>query len=612
MWPPLWQRLASNIMLNTENRISVILIMVVSVIFLAVASFLYNQTTTTLDDHYNRFGASLATVVASGAVDHVSSPLSPQLKVKAFVDRMLDDDSDLVAIEFYNPAGELVYQNRDIQALSTDNQRTFTAQLEHPAGTGRAPTYLGTVNITLSGQTVADISGNIRTLLIVVFFSAWLLTVMAVVVNSVFLQKHLRHLLQGVKRLSSGDFGYRINEKDLWGELRELAKSFNDMSMRLRIYEDQNLDTIAIERNKFEAVLLSIGDGTIVVNHAGDIVMMNPTACKHLSVESEETLLGRNIQDYICEDGKKTFETLLDDFKRHIRQPDPPRFARQARLPELTLNVSVGTIQDADGNDLGFVLTTHDVTREAEVDKLKTHFISNVSHELRTPVTTIQSYVDTLYHHSDDLDEATRTEFMDTLYQETDRLKKMVNDVLDFSKLQEEATLRREWQELAPIINLTVQSFKVLAQQKNLSISTNIESNLPGLLIHSETIERVMRNLLSNAIKYTEDGGRVKVRAELTDHDELGQCVEVRVEDTGIGIPKAYLGKIFDRFFRVENEVHTVKGTGLGLHLVKMAVEKHHHGEVFVASDEGEGSTFGFRLPVAELTSPSRPDVTPV
>lgn len=595
-------------MLNTENRISVILIMVVSVLFLAVASFLYGRYTEHLNDHYDRFGASLATVVASGAIEQVSSPMSPQLKVKSFVDRMLDDDSDLIAVEFYNPAGQLIYENRDVQAEPSDLQRTYTAQLETSAPTGRQSTYLGTVNITLSGQTIADISGKTRMLLMVVFLSAWVLTVLAVFVNSLFLQKHLRYLLQGVQRLSSGDFGYRINEKNLWGELKELAKSFNDMSMRLRIYEDQNLDTIAIERNKFEAVLLSIDDGTIVVNHAGDIIMMNPTACKHLSVESEETLLGRNIQDYICEDGKKTFETLLDDFKRHIRQPDPPRFARQAILPDITLSVSVGTIQDADGNDLGYVLTTHDITREAEVDKLKTHFISNVSHELRTPVTTIQSYVDTLYHHSDDLDEPTRIEFMDTLYQETDRLKKMVNDVLDFSKLQEEATLRRDWQDIAPIINLTVQSFKVLAKQKELAISTNIESNLPQLLIHSETIERVMRNLLSNAIKYTDQGGRVKVRAELADDDELGQCVEISVEDTGIGIQKHYLPKIFDRFFRVENDVHTVKGTGLGLHLVKVAIEKHHDGEVFVTSEAGKGSTFGFRLPVEA----NKPQVTEV
>ena len=102
-------------------------------------------------------------------------------------------------------------------------------------------------------------------------------------------------------------------------------------------------------------------------------------------------------------------------------------------------------------------------------------------------------------------------------------------------------------------------------------------------------------NILSNAIKYSPDGKRIKVRAE---RSRDGEYVEVSVEDQGPGIPEKYQKKIFDRFFRVENDTHTVKGTGLGLHLVKVTIEKHHHGEVFVESKEGEGSTFGFRLPI--------------
>jgi signal transduction histidine kinase len=101
---------------------------------------------------------------------------------------------------------------------------------------------------------------------------------------------------------------------------------------------------------------------------------------------------------------------------------------------------------------------------------------------------------------------------------------------------------------------------------------------------------------MSNAIKYTEEGGRIKVRAELT---ESGNALEISVQDTGVGIPEEHLPHLFDRFYRVENKVHTVKGTGLGLHLVKVAIEKHHNGEVFVKSEVGVGSTFGFRIPLA-------------
>jgi two-component system sensor histidine kinase NblS len=121
--------------------------------------------------------------------------------------------------------------------------------------------------------------------------------------------------------------------------------------------------------------------------------------------------------------------------------------------------------------------------------------------------------------------------------------------------------------------------------------------------IHPDTIERVLRNLVSNAIKYTPEGGHIKVSVEHVRSNTLHEhgWIEVRVEDTGIGIAPEHIERLFDRFYRVEKKVHTIKGTGLGLHLVKTAIEKHHEGEVFVRSQEGVGSTFGFRLPVFEL-----------
>jgi signal transduction histidine kinase len=124
---------------------------------------------------------------------------------------------------------------------------------------------------------------------------------------------------------------------------------------------------------------------------------------------------------------------------------------------------------------------------------------------------------------------------------------------------------------------------------------------LPDLYINADAIERVLRNLLSNAIKYTPEQGRIKVKAEVSSD---GNWLEVSVEDNGSGIPAEHLPRIFDRFYRVENKVHTVKGTGLGLHLVKITIEKHHEGTVFVQSKEGVGSVFGFQLPLNFIERP--------
>ena len=121
--------------------------------------------------------------------------------------------------------------------------------------------------------------------------------------------------------------------------------------------------------------------------------------------------------------------------------------------------------------------------------------------------------------------------------------------------------------------------------------------DIPDLYINQDSIERVLKNLLSNALKYSNNDSNINISAKL---DESRSSFVCTVEDFGIGIPKEHLSKLFDRFYRVENKAHTVKGTGLGLHLVKVAIEKHHGGKVFVESEEGKGSIFGFSIPLIQ------------
>jgi hypothetical protein len=138
-------------------------------------------------------------------------------------------------------------------------------------------------------------------------------------------------------------------------------------------------------------------------------------------------------------------------------------------------------------------------------------------------------------------------------------------------------------------------SLQILADEKNIAFSLMAEPDIPEIPYSEESIERVLNNLITNAIKYSNVDSRIKIRAELADDPEF---VQVTVQDFGVGIPKEFQEKIFDRFYRIENDTHTIKGTGLGLNLAKIAIEKHHHGQIFVESTVGEGSTFGFRLPI--------------
>lgn len=582
---------------SAEYRLLLAAVVFLSLSFLVAAALFFNQLETHFDNQYDRLGQMLASVVSVEGEQRLAIPNQADERLRRLTEAILSSSTDVVAIEYYNRQGQLVFENH--RAVPSDDLRQvmdYSAPVRAQNGE-----LLGEVHMKLTGESLQTLSNVVQRILWVLLLGTWLLAVLAVGILSYIWSKHLKVLVKGVNRLSSGDFGYRIAERDLWGQLRVLAQAFNDMSLRLRAYEDQNLDTLTFERNKLEAILLSIADGVIVCDEQGEVVLANEPASHMLSLKTVHHLTGLTIQDYTSVEGERCFIPVLKAFGDYRRKthdgPSAEPFTHNLELPTSTLKVMISPIQNAAYNRLGFIMIMHDVTREAEVDKLKTTFISNVSHELRTPVTTIKSYVDTLYNHGKELDSETYDEFVETIHLETERLKKLVNDILDFSRLEQGGgVLRKEWQDLAPIVQLTVQSILVLAQEKRLTVTTSIESDLPHVYINSDSIERVVRNLLSNAIKYTPEGGRIKLRTELS---QDGQWVEVMVQDTGIGIPEEHLDKIFDRFYRVENKVHTVKGTGLGLHLVKVAIEEHHGGQVFVRSQPGVGSVFGFRLPLA-------------
>jgi two-component system, OmpR family, sensor histidine kinase NblS len=588
---------------SSENRILLLVIASISISFLAVAYGIYVNYHNTLNENYDRFANMITNVVSVGAVDRLSSR-NPEYGIRPFTDNMVASSDDIAAIEFYGPPPkqELIYKSRKpLLASELSNLTDYTAPLHRMGPEGMEAEVIGSVHVKLTGKTLHDIKAASSQTMFWAFMSAWFISVLAVSLNTYVLSKHLRTFVRGVKRLSTGDFGYKILDTDLWGELKMLAQSFNDMSMRLRAYENQNLETITFERNKLKAILLSIADGVIVCETQGNVAIINDAACAMLGFKSSDWAIGTSLKNYVTEDNQPCFEPIIRDFETQCEE-DPARppllLTNKVEMPDKTFKAMLSPIQDAEGHLLGYVLILHDMTKEAEVDRMKTNFISNVSHELRTPVTTIKSYVDTIYNHGQDLDSQTYNEFIETINVETDRLKKLVNDILDFSRLDEGAVLlERELAEIAPVINITVQSVKVLAERKNIALSTAIESSLPKIYMNSDSIERTLRNLLSNAIKYTDNGGRIKVRAELS---ENGKALEVSVQDSGIGIADEHLPFIFDRFYRVETKVHTIKGTGLGLHLVKIAIEKHHGGEVFVKSDVGNGSTFGFRIPLGE------------
>jgi len=308
----------------------------------------------------------------------------------------------------------------------------------------------------------------------------------------------------------------------------------------------------------------------------------------------EKDILNTKIQEYCDTEGENSFNDKIEEFKNtplDIMEKKPLEFS--ISIGERVIKALISPVYSKVHDYLGYIIILIDMTREAEVDKLKSDFISNVSHELRTPVTVLRSYADTLYNYGDEFKFEEQKEFIGTINQEVIRLNKMVNDILDFSKFQNNE-LEKETQDIMPVIEDVVQSLKVLAEERHLNFSIKKEENLPEIPFNRGAISRVITNLVTNAIKYSNEETTIQIETSI----EENKFIKISVKDSGCGIDAKHLPKIFDRFYRVENKTHTVKGTGLGLNLVKIAVEKHHQGKVFVQSEINVGSTFGFMLPI--------------
>ncbi|MTJ54548.1 PAS domain-containing sensor histidine kinase, partial [Anabaena sp. UHCC 0253] len=249
----------------------------------------------------------------------------------------------------------------------------------------------------------------------------------------------------------------------------------------------------------------------------------------------------------------------------------------------------------------GIAITVQDITREVELNEAKSQFISNISHELRTPLFNIKTYIETLHDYGEDLDIEERQEFLQTVNHETDRLTRLVNDVLDLSKLESGRTYSFDKVDLPQAIEQTLRTYQLNAKDKGIELLQELTPNLPLVLGNYDLLLQVFGNLIGNALKFTPAGGKVVIRAYQLDFNSRHEAGKVRIEisDTGIGIATEDQQAIFDRFFRVENRVHTLEGTGLGLSIVRNIIDRHHS-QVNLVSEVGIGTTFWFDLELFE------------
>jgi two-component system sensor histidine kinase NblS len=436
--------------------------------------------------------------------------------------------------------------------------------------------------------------------------------ILGAVFNALTITRPVKELLQGVREVAGGRFETRIS-LPVGGELGELLQGFNTMASQLEVYKAANIEELTAAQVKQQSLIATMADGAVLLDGEGRIVLVNPTARRLFRWEGRSldgNLLIAELPDLLAMELQSPLESLesLERESADVRCT----FGEPAR----TLRIVLQSVSDANGESLkGIAMTIQDLTREVELNAAQARFISNVSHELRTPLSNIKSYVETLHDLSDQLSESEKLEFLGIANAETDRLTRLVNDVLDLSRLESDGKWNFEPLAIVPAIEQTLRTYRLNADEKGVLLVMEVDPHLPRVLANWDLLLQVFDNLVGNALKFTPSGGCLVFRAyPWPDHCPLELAVppnenpscdlssplprlRIEIADSGCGISSLEQDRIFERFYRIENTVHTEAGTGLGLSIVRGILNKHGT-QIRMASELGVGTTFWFDLPL--------------
>lgn len=379
--------------------------------------------------------------------------------------------------------------------------------------------------------------------------------------------------------MSQGDFSQKVN---VYGtdEIGQLALTFNDMSDKIR----KANHTTEEERRKLSSVLSNMSDGVIATNEHGQITLMNEPA-SILIDKSFEEVKGHSIMDVLqLEDKTIDLMEFQDAGSITIDFSDDEQF--------FLIKANFSMVYDEQERFSGLITVISDVTEQEKVEKERREFVSNVSHELRTPLTTMRSYLEALSDGAWE-DKEIAPQFLNVTQQETERMIRLVNDLLQLSKMDhKEQPMHKERVNVVPFFHRVLDRFDI-NKQKSVIIDRYIPKDSLFLWIDKDKMIQVIDNIMSNAIKYSPENGTITFRVL-----KEKQRIKVSITDQGPGIAREKLDKVFDRFYRADKaRSREIGGTGLGLAIAKEIITTHH-GQIWADSLEGKGTTIYFTLPL--------------
>ncbi|MEQ9616942.1 MAG: ATP-binding protein [Phycisphaerales bacterium] len=374
-------------------------------------------------------------------------------------------------------------------------------------------------------------------------------------------------------------------------KLEKINNRVREAEIRLSVSE--------AERKHYESILDGLNDAVLVTDTFNEITLANSAASKLLGFERDgalhkpiqELIRDASIASAIGELSQSGVRSKQTHFE-HTFTPGEDTPPEEAPLFDVTLSA----LPDENKAVGGVVTIFRDITREKEISRMKTEFVSQASHELRTPLSSINAYIEMLID-SEATDEENRQEFYQIIKTEAERVSRMIDNMLNISRIEAGIVkVERSEVDFVKVTKEVIETMAPSAKAKNIMLADRSGPLMYTAEADRDLVYQVIMNLVGNAIKYTPDDGRVTITIE---NDDSTSAVLVTVADTGLGIPPDSIDQVFNKFYRIDNYKRVAKGTGLGLNLVKHIVETVHRGQVGVRSEVGMGSQFWFTIPYA-------------
>ena len=385
-------------------------------------------------------------------------------------------------------------------------------------------------------------------------------------------------MLAAAKRYSLGDLtrpSPDYGDDELGNVARAMDQAIHELGRRV--------ETLERDRARMEAILASMIEGVLVVNEQGRLQLVNEAARRLLKLD--QSSLGHSYLEAVRHPG------IVEHIGRALQGEDTDGL--ELSVTRDTTRVLVARVAPVVTAGRGAVLVMHDITELRKADLVRRDFVANVSHELRTPLTAIKGYAEALIDDPDDAE--ARERFLEIIHRHAERMERLVSDLLRLARLD----AGQETAELVPcdiagLLTGIANDFEAIAAQKQQTIDVAVAPAAQRLVTDSAKLHDIARNLIENAVNYTPEGGSIDVRADVRE----GRF-QLTVADTGHGIAPDDLGRVFERFYRVDKSRTRPGGTGLGLSIVKHLVQVLA-GEVTASNQDGGGALFTVTLPVRE------------